>query len=100
MVPLARAQTQPAGVQAAFAKDAGALSQTFTALARVTSGKYHWKPAQGAEEAKAGTEWKIVNVLWEPTSDQTANAVFPCSSAERIDHVRPNRIDAADRVDK
>lgn len=54
------------------------------------------------EEAKAGTEWKIVNVLWEPTPDQTAaNAVFPCGSAERIDHVdRPNRIDAADRVDK
>jgi uncharacterized damage-inducible protein DinB len=45
MVPLA--QAQPAGVQAAFAKDAGTLSDKFTGLARVMSGKYDWKPAQG-----------------------------------------------------
>jgi uncharacterized damage-inducible protein DinB len=47
MVPLARAQAQPAGLQAAFAKDAGTLSDKFSGLARVMSGKYDWKPAQG-----------------------------------------------------
>ena len=47
MVPLAQAQAQPAGMQAAFAKDAGTLSGKFTGLARVMSGKYDWKPAQG-----------------------------------------------------
>ena len=45
MVPLAPAQ--PAGLRAAFAKDAGTLSDKFTGLARVMSGKYDWKPAQG-----------------------------------------------------
>src|SRR6185437_11486489 len=45
MVPLA--QAQPAGLQAAFAKDAGMLSEKFTGLARVMSGKYDWKPGQG-----------------------------------------------------
>jgi uncharacterized damage-inducible protein DinB len=45
MVPLAHAQ--PAKLQTAFAKDAGTLSDKFTALARVMSGKYDWKPAQG-----------------------------------------------------
>ena len=38
MVPLA--QAQPAGMQAAFGKDAGTLSDKFTGLARVISGKY------------------------------------------------------------
>jgi uncharacterized damage-inducible protein DinB len=47
MVPLAQVQAQPAGVQAAFGKDAGTLSDRFTALARVMSGKYDWKPGQG-----------------------------------------------------
>src|SRR5260221_11896399 len=47
MVPLARAQSQPAGLQAAFARDAGTLSDKFTGLARVMSGKYDWKPAEG-----------------------------------------------------
>src|ERR1700741_3143697 len=45
MAPLA--QAQPAGIQAAFAKDAGTLSDKFTGLARVMSGKYDWKPGQG-----------------------------------------------------
>jgi len=45
MVPLAHAQ--PPGLQAAFAKDAGTLSDKFTGLARVMSGKYNWKPGQG-----------------------------------------------------
>jgi len=45
MLPLP--QAQPAGMQAAFAKDAGTLSDKFTGLARVMSGKYDWKPAQG-----------------------------------------------------
>jgi len=45
MAPLAPAQ--PAGIQAAFAKDAGTLSDKFTALARVMSGKYDWKPGEG-----------------------------------------------------
>ena len=45
MVPLA--QAQPAGLQAAFARDAGTLSDKFTGLARVMSGKYDWKPGQG-----------------------------------------------------
>src|SRR5438445_9215061 len=47
MVPLARAQSQQAGLQAAFGKDAGTLSEKFTGLARVMSGKYDWKPGQG-----------------------------------------------------
>src|SRR5882724_6797960 len=45
MVPLAQAQS--VGIQAAFAKDAGTLSDKFTGLARVMAGKYDWKPAQG-----------------------------------------------------
>jgi uncharacterized damage-inducible protein DinB len=45
MVPMA--QAQPAGIQAAFGKDAGTLSDKFTGLARVMSGKYDWKPGQG-----------------------------------------------------
>jgi len=45
MVPLA--QAQPVGLQAAFGEDAGTLSNKFTALARVMSGKYDWKPGQG-----------------------------------------------------
>src|ERR1700758_3256162 len=44
MVPLAQAQP---GIQAAFGKDAGTLSDKFTGLARVMSGKYDWKPGQG-----------------------------------------------------
>jgi len=44
MVPLAQAQ---AGLQAAFGKDAGTLSNKFTGLARVMAGKYDWKPGQG-----------------------------------------------------
>src|SRR5689334_14838475 len=47
IVPLAPAQSQPAGLQAAFAKDAGTLSNKFTGLARVMSGKYDWKPGTG-----------------------------------------------------
>jgi len=45
MVPLA--QAQPVGLQAAFGEDAGTLSNKFTALARVMSGKYDWRPGQG-----------------------------------------------------
>ncbi|HYM75976.1 MAG TPA: DinB family protein [Candidatus Dormibacteraeota bacterium] len=45
MMPLAQAQS--VGIQAAFAKDAGTLSDKFTGLARVMSGKYDWKPGQG-----------------------------------------------------
>jgi uncharacterized damage-inducible protein DinB len=45
MVPLA--QAQPAGIKAVFAEDAGTLSDKFTGLARVMSGKYDWKPGQG-----------------------------------------------------
>jgi uncharacterized damage-inducible protein DinB len=47
MVSLAQAQAQPVGIQTAFGKDAGTLSDKFTALARVMSGKYDWKPGQG-----------------------------------------------------
>ena len=45
VVPLA--QAQPAGMQFAFAKNARTLSDKFTGLARVMSGKYDWKPGQG-----------------------------------------------------
>ncbi len=45
MVPFV--QAQPAGLQAAFGKDAGTLSEKFTGLARVMSGKYDWKPGPG-----------------------------------------------------
>ena len=45
MMPLAQAQS--AGLQAAYAKDAGTLSDKFTGLARVMSCKYDWKPGQG-----------------------------------------------------
>jgi len=42
-----QAPSQSAGLQAAFAADAGALSDKFTGLARVMSGKYDWTPAPG-----------------------------------------------------
>ena len=45
MAPLAQAQSS--AIQAAFGKDAGTLSDKFTGLARVMSGKYDWRPAQG-----------------------------------------------------
>ena len=45
MVPLAQAQS--AGIQTAFGKDAGTLSEKFTGLARVMAGKYDWKPGEG-----------------------------------------------------
>jgi uncharacterized damage-inducible protein DinB len=41
------AYAQPAGLQAAWASDAGTLSDKFTALAQVMAGKYEWKPGQG-----------------------------------------------------
>ena len=41
------AHAQPAGLQAAWASDAGTLSDKFTGLARVMSSKYDWKPGQG-----------------------------------------------------
>src|SRR5215469_7002719 len=47
MVPLAETQSQTAGMQAAFGKGAGTLSDKFTGLARVMSDKYDWKPGQG-----------------------------------------------------
>jgi uncharacterized damage-inducible protein DinB len=47
MMPLAQAQAHSAGMQAAFGKDAVTLSEKFTGLARVMSGKYDWKPGQG-----------------------------------------------------
>ena len=47
MAPLAQAQAQPAGIQTAFGKDAGVLSDKFTGLAHVMVGKYDWKPGQG-----------------------------------------------------
>src|SRR5215468_8207611 len=40
------AQAQPAGIQAAFAKDTGTLSDKFSGLARMMSSKYDWKPGQ------------------------------------------------------
>src|SRR5499427_4514044 len=44
---MTQAQSQPAGLQAALARDAGTLSDKFSGLARVMSGKYDWRPAQG-----------------------------------------------------
>ena len=49
MVPLT--QAQPSGIQAAFGKDARTLSDKFTGLARVMSGKYDWKPGQGVRSS-------------------------------------------------
>src|SRR5580765_2055996 len=47
MVPLAQAQAQSAGIQTAFGRDAGTLSDKFSKLAHAMSGKYDWKPGQG-----------------------------------------------------
>ena len=47
MAPLAQAQAQVAGLQAAFGEDAGTLADKFTGLARVMVGKYDWKPGEG-----------------------------------------------------
>src|SRR5260370_16326956 len=47
MVPLVQAQGQAAGLADGLGKDAGTLSDKFTGLARVMSGKYDWKPGQG-----------------------------------------------------
>jgi hypothetical protein len=41
----------PASLQAALAKDAGALSDKFAGLAKVMAGKYDWKPGQGVRSA-------------------------------------------------
>jgi uncharacterized damage-inducible protein DinB len=41
------AQAQTASLQATYAKDAGNLSDKFTGLARVMTGKYEWKPGEG-----------------------------------------------------
>jgi uncharacterized damage-inducible protein DinB len=46
-LPVPMAKAQPAGIQATFGKDAETLSDKFTGLARVMSGKYDWKPGQG-----------------------------------------------------
>src|SRR6478735_2931212 len=37
----------PAKIQASLANDVGNLSDKFTGLARVMSGKYDWRPGQG-----------------------------------------------------
>jgi uncharacterized damage-inducible protein DinB len=58
MVPLA--QAQPAGLQAAFGKDAAELSDKFTGLARVMSGKYDWKPGQGVRSVGDVFNWIVV----------------------------------------
>jgi uncharacterized damage-inducible protein DinB len=58
MVPLA--QAQPAGLQAAFGKDAETLSDKFTGLARVMSGKYDWKPGQGVRSVGDVFNWIVV----------------------------------------
>jgi len=47
MAPMAHAQRQAAGLQAAFGADAQTLSDKFAGLARVMSGKYDWKPGEG-----------------------------------------------------
>jgi len=49
MAPLAQAHAQRQAVvlQAAFAADAGTLSDKFAGLARVMAGKYDWKPGEG-----------------------------------------------------
>jgi len=47
LAPVVHAQRPAAGLQAAFAEDAGTLSDKFTGLARVMSGKYDWKPGEG-----------------------------------------------------
>jgi hypothetical protein len=41
----------PLGIQAAFAKDVGTLSDKFTGLARVMAGKYEYRPGQGVRSA-------------------------------------------------
>jgi len=47
-IPLQAQTAAPqTGIQAAFAKDAGTLSDKFTGLARVMAGKYDWKPGPG-----------------------------------------------------
>ena len=45
MMPLAGAQS--VGIQTAFGKDAGTLSDKFSGLAHVMAGKYDWKLADG-----------------------------------------------------
>jgi len=56
MVPLA--QSQSAGIQTAFGKDAGTLSDKFTGLAHVMVGKYDWKPGQGVRSV--GDVFKLI----------------------------------------
>ncbi len=76
MVPLV--QAQPAGVQAAFGKDAGTLSEKFTGLARVMSGKYDWKPAQGVRSV--GDVFNLIvkeNGLLASVLSGTPNAAAP-----------------------
>jgi uncharacterized damage-inducible protein DinB len=50
MMPLVQAQA--AGIQTAFGKDAGTLSEKFTGLARVMAGKYEWRPGPGVRSVR------------------------------------------------
>jgi len=73
MAPLA--QAQPAGIQAALAQDAGTLSDKFTGLARVMSGKYDWRPGQGVRSV--GEVFNLIvteNGLLAGVLSGTANA--------------------------
>ena len=51
-------QAQAVGLQAAFGKDAGTLSDKFTGLAHVMVGKYDWKPGQGVRSV--GDVFKLI----------------------------------------
>ena len=76
MFPLA--QAQPAGMQAAFGKEAGALSDKFTGLARVMSGKYDWKP--GPSVRSVGDVFNLIvkeNGLLAGVLSGTPNAGAP-----------------------
>ena len=86
MGPLA--QAQPAGIQAAFGKDAGTLSDKFTGLARVMSGKYDWKPGQGVRSVGdvfnlIVTENRMLVGVLSGTPNTAANAA-PLTDPEKL----------------
>ncbi len=105
VVPLAQAQGQPAGMQAAFGKDAGTLSDKFTGLARVMSGKYDWKPGHGVRSVGdvfnliVRENAMLIGVLSSAKSDYGTFRQRPAGAGETVRkrHDEAGRADADSR---
>ena len=75
----AQSTAQQPGIQAAFASDAGRLSDKFVALAGVMAGKYSWKPGQGVRSVG-----DVFNLI--VTENNMLTDTLTGSSAQRREH--------------